>query len=242
MNYRNPVEEFRGQSPVELHYTYGVNCYQHAIGLPTPFLEMAPVPSRADLKAVHYLVINPGNMDEDQLNGFKGKTFKQYLFDACEMDGIIVTENRFEQREGYRTLAIFSTSPPAAEDYHFAYLNEDGKWEDKVPFRGVRKHANTSEIEKSSGYKFLSYALSPINIKPTSIKKFETTDLVLDDGRESVTIKLVKRITNEGGVCSGNEMLFNSDQNVAFLIKLKALIPLPYMGEKAPKPERQFNF
>ncbi len=228
--FKSPLQELTSSRPIELHYLYGVNCYQHAIGLKTPFLNIDDVsPTRPELKVFFYVTVSPGTMDQARQENLHGKAFEDRLFECCEMDGIIITQNRFEQRNNHRTLAIFIGEVKGISDFHFACLNPDGKWEDKVPFRGVRFHDTTTQIENATGYKFLTYAIVPENITPVATKKLVTSDAVLNDGTKSTIIKLVENPAGDSHILTGKEILVDLNKKNAFEPISKALVPMPLL-------------
>tara|TARA_B100002003_G_scaffold85528_1_gene80009 strand:- start:16 stop:720 length:705 start_codon:yes stop_codon:yes gene_type:complete len=159
---------FADIQPEDLHYLYGANCFQHALGYSGALIALE---KSRDIISLNYITLFPGTNASAFYNCASLDHFNRVLSAACKDEGIENCGMNFRQCQGYRTLAIFSgLGPEGRLDYHFAFLNKNGQWEDKTPFKPSKTYADTSEIERDQGYKLQFYGLIREGKEPKCIE------------------------------------------------------------------------
>jgi hypothetical protein len=194
--------------PENLHYIYGVNCFQHAIGYRHPIIEQVVLDQNNVF--VTYIALRPGSPDKP-LDIYNPEEFKKNIIEACHDEGLVNCNDRFLRRSGYRTLALFFSEDPERCDYHFAFLNSDGKWETKAPFHKV---ITSTDLETASwDCKFNRFLLAPEDHIPKAIAEWRPSTIKIP-APSGNTIELAE-ISNECRGVFGNRLLFLLDQNIA---------------------------
>ena len=136
---------FQDVQPEDLHYLYGGNCFQHAIGYNQPIMGCEKL---GDITKLNYVTLCPGSNAAVFYGAQTLPEFNILLKKACEEEGLKNIGDNFRECEGFRTLAVFSGRAPNGRlDYHFAFMNDDGLWEHKVPFKPVTTNKSTEEIK-----------------------------------------------------------------------------------------------
>ncbi len=154
----------------DLHYIYGVNCYQSAIGYDTPVLCAYSLEENV---VVSYLSLYPGSLDNKKISLIStakesqdNDAYVDRLFKGCAEDGLIEEGQKFSQAEGFHTLALFFNYKEM--DFHFA-RHSNGKWLSKFPTAPVISYKDIEALEKDTAYSFHSFFLAPINTTPGHI-------------------------------------------------------------------------
>lgn len=225
--------EFHNTAPIDRHYMYAVNCFQHAVGFPLPLVVIDSSPKYPDMRTLNYVTLKPGKLVNNDYDTLTDEEAIAHLIDKCKKDGLEVLDRKFEQRDGFRTLALFVNHGQPRKDYHFAFLNQDNLWEDKVPFRGVRTYQNTTEIEKLTKYNFVSYLLCPEKLFPEELKTVEYDEIPLSSGKDG---KKIAVITNGVSNLAGTPVIIKMGKDQAVLVEQKQLIPSPVVSNKEWQP------
>lgn len=181
---------FRDKNPEDLHYFYGGNCFQHAMGYRETIMGLEKV---ADIISLNYVTLAPGQNVEELMTAGSLDEFNSALIKACDQEGIENLGGNFRQCEGYRTLAVFSgTVPGGRNDYHFAFLNDEGQWEYKVPFQDVKTMPNTKAIEDTTMYRLQFYGLVKDGQKPSMLQGLDIEHLDIGTPQKPCAVSVIK--------------------------------------------------
>lgn len=220
------VLTFKRTPAVRRHYLYGANCYQHAIGFDKAILWVRMPDNHQDCRLVDYMTLAPGSYGHVPAPSDPAE-FRDFFLEYCKEDGLIDLNGHFEQRAGYRTLAFFvGVMPQGRVDYHFAFLNADGLWEDKIPFREPRTHSSTAAIEKDTGYRFQRYLLCPPGVVPANLKRLDLKEVSVRSGAHTADILCVSyspALLNSPLY----QTVFFTDKNFGYFPIIKAVLPAP---------------
>ncbi len=238
--YENQENELETTLPIDLHYMYGVNCYQHAIGFSDPIIEISESSEPDNILTARYIALLPGNHSEQDAPK-NSEEFFNYIISCCEEDGIISLGGNFEQREGFRTMAIFTgTENGGRQGLHFAYLNENDLWEDKIFFRGARTYQNTNECAEANSAQFKSYALVPNDIKPKFIEDIPLEYVELTAENKSITLCRINSSKSDH-MLPYVPIIFDMNKNIALIGRDKKTAPLPLLDSNKSL-EQQHTF
>ncbi|MEM6781052.1 MAG: hypothetical protein AAF569_04240 [Pseudomonadota bacterium] len=219
--------------PIDLHYFYAGNCYQHAIGYQPVIMVFQPIKEpHDDVINGMYLMIQPGGLDrlnEAKLN--KIQTI-DLLLSNCERDGITIIGSDFEQRAGFRTLAVFVERQSDKDpDYHFAFWNQDNVWEDKLPMRRPKTYKSVSEIEETSKYEFVCYALAPDNMTLTFPSLIHHKPVTIKQDSKLAELLVLYLDRPEAGTGLGHIpfQIFPENNHIVFDSKPDQKLPMPLL-------------
>ena len=152
----------------KLHFVYGVNCFQHAIGYSTP-IAASQTGSEGSF-SLYYMKLTPGNFSSVEVFARIIKNqYKDLILEGCTVENLISCGNRAVVRDGYRTLALYFHK--TFDDFHFAFLNDQGKWEAKLIFELPREY-ETVQAAGGNDYTFHSFLLAPNDLMPSAIAEW----------------------------------------------------------------------
>jgi len=176
----------RAQPPRnDLHFIYGINCYQFAIGDYTPYV----CAYRQDDEKVTltYLSMTPGDPTapqpsfEDPPTPSDLEAYKASVAQGCLADGLINTGTTFEQKEGHTTVSLlFDTSNPS---FHFLKYS-NGDWLSKFSMGWVTRYPSLEEAIKETQnltnqtYELRNFFLVPKGTVPLIVRRIETENIL----------------------------------------------------------------
>ena len=222
MNRKNQI--FDNKHPSSLHYIFGANCYQHAIGFDPILFHTEKINSSEYY--IYYALLRPGI---ESLEGVRStQNFNSALLKACEQDGIILTDS-FNLRSNFRTVAIFSALIEGMNDFHFSYFNEQGKWEDKTPFQEATIHNALNDIEKRSLYRFICFGFVPLKLRPLMLDELNYEELLAPRGKEHQKLLILNKSSSNFESMRFAKFKISKDEN-EIRTQYKLTAPMPYMS------------
>lgn len=222
MSHRADCFKLRGSA--DLHFIYGVNCFQYAMGFHTPVMSIlarGALIDRPELTVVAYAMLSPGNAAR-RLGGWSlfPRNGLKILFQEAAREGLQSTGPELVRREGFRTLALFFNKQ--AMDFHFAVLEPDGRWSSKVPFDIPRTYESVEDVAKAEEVAFASYMLAPEGYGQRFAAAHPSLQRAAAPGGGEVIL------LEQGDVHAANRMMFNAANGMAALVKSEnMLVPLP---------------
>jgi len=226
--------EYEALGIEQLHYVYGADCYQHAIGYkPVIFYRNTAMfdPSDPQDTFITYVGLQPGSVCKRKLLEERDpKIFAQNVLAACLEEGLIDCEDNFRQEAGYRTLALFLREKERGDgnDHHYA-VNVGGVWESKTARAPVIRSLRKEDL--TPGYTFDRYLLAPENMLPMAIAEWapKVVQVILPNGQ---FIEL-NEIDEQGLGHFGHTCALSPSQNCLFSLAARRALPLPpwpYVG------------
>ena len=169
----------------DLHFIYGVNCYQFALGDYTPYV-CAYCHKDGNL-SLTYLSMLPGDPKapepsfEDPPTPSDLEAYKTALVKGCHDDGLIDIGTSFQQKEGHDTVALlFDATAPV---FHFLKYS-NGEWLSKFSMGNVTSYPSLEAALKSinaqtkHAYELRSYFQVPHGTVPLIVKGMETENVL----------------------------------------------------------------
>jgi hypothetical protein len=184
------VEKYKEYLPYsqDLHFVYGVNCFQYAVGSETPIFTTT---QRDEKTLLHYARLNPGVEDTAYKLGQDQPlhTFKNVVIEGCLAEGMVDCGTSFTQEKGHKTIGVFFAEYGDSFDFHFV-RSEGDKWVSKVPFDIRRSFDSISAVTASyPKYHFDRYMLVPHDFTPKSLLGMKIDDFVAGSGDKKVELK-----------------------------------------------------
>jgi hypothetical protein len=213
-------EDYASFPPEDLHYIYGVNCYQHAIGYPNPIFYRCECDGE---EFVYYVKLQPGSISNlDMPRTATTKEYSNRIIANCEEDGLIFCGDRCVVREGYRTLAFY-TDTFCEQDFHFAFLNDKGLWETKCPWIAPRAFKDVRAAGLGQ-FQLRGYLLAPDGFLPKAISEWvpKSVGIITSSNR----VILLDKVPEIEAHCAPT-LVFRPKHAACYLTKYNAVFPGP---------------
>lgn len=224
----NGDPKFSDISPLRRHFIYGVNCYQHAIGIkPITLFANTPAP-----ESYQYMTLCPGNMAKsawEKAGGISIRSLPTYilkdlLYEGCRNDGLTIVENTSRNAaihipERHSLIALFYSQ--YRSDFHFLRFNEkQNKWEQKTPLSDVE------EIDSLPPIIMGDYTFSKLMIVPPDINPQGRVPGILVNLADDISLNVVKKRPHWA-----NGPILEDRGDSTFFRPRKQILAKPYLPE-----------
>lgn len=229
----NLLQKLRTLPARDLHFVYGVNCYQFAIGYLPPIINRLTTDGS---DYIEYVGLFPGAPSAQRVNDItKPPSLQagiQSIIAGCREDGLIDCEKTPLFKRGHTTVAMLIKDKGGSDnkfDFHFAQIARDGSCFSKLPYRTPVRHNNVGELERDISYQLNRYFLVPNNLVPQSIKAWnaEAVIIKLGDDRPITLMEFKAALQPQGSFLFGERVLMTGKNDMAYSERFKTVIVAP---------------
>lgn len=228
------AQSLRGVALSDLHYAYGVNCYQHARGYPHIIVAKVMHDERPEnkLTLMAYMALHPG-FDQTSLR-LKAKTLqdmRQLVRKGCVEDALIPIGAKPQHWKGFKTLALYVRPDVENFDFHFAEVHKNGSCTDKVPFKWERHFLSVPD--KIDSYVFDQYFMAPLEVRNVYLEQQKLKVVEEIVGGKKLSFAFLESASN----ISVQNFMHIEKLDATFSLDPHYMLPMPAMP--AFRTERQ---